>query len=241
VRKLSRRRIGAIMRKELRVYRRNGSIVGAMAILPLIFLVQPLVTVLASSSAAAVAIRHHHELLYMLAIPALVPAALASYAVVGERQMGTLEPVLSTPIRREELLLGKALAVLVPAVTVSYAVYAVFLALVGLFAHSGVSSALIRGPDILAQLIFTPLVAGLSIWIAIAISTRASDVRVAQQLSTLASLPTVAITTLLAFNVFHPTARLAIAFGVALLLANRLGWRLVSALFDRERLIIAKK
>jgi ABC-type transport system involved in multi-copper enzyme maturation permease subunit len=238
---LSRRRIRAIMRKELRAYRRNGSIVGAMAILPLIFLVQPLVTVLVASSASAAVINHHHELLYMLAIPALVPAALASYAVVGERQLGTLEPVLSTPIRRQELLLGKALAVLVPAVTVAYAVYAVFIVLVELFAHSGVAAALIRGPDLLAQVIFTPLVAGSSIWIGIAISTRASDIRVAQQLSTLASLPTVAITTLLAFNVIHATTRVAFILAAALLIANRLGWRLVSALFDRERLIIAKK
>jgi ABC-type Na+ efflux pump permease subunit len=58
----------------------------------------------------------------MLGIPALVPATLAAYAVVGERQQGTLEPVLSTPIRREELLLGKALAVLIPLVAISYAV-----------------------------------------------------------------------------------------------------------------------
>jgi len=47
----------------------------------------------------------------MLAIPALVPATLAAFAIVGERQQGTLEPVLGTPIHREELLLGKALAV----------------------------------------------------------------------------------------------------------------------------------
>ena len=93
-----------------------------MAIIPLVFLVQPLVSVFAALlGVGGRELSQHHELLYMLAIPALVPAALAAYAVVGERQQGTLEPVLSTPIRREELLLGKALAVLVPAVAVSYA------------------------------------------------------------------------------------------------------------------------
>jgi hypothetical protein len=48
-----------------------------------------------------------------LAIPALVPATLAASAVVGERQQATLEPVLTTPISREEFMLGKALAVVV--------------------------------------------------------------------------------------------------------------------------------
>src|SRR5437868_318718 len=80
-----------------------------------------------------------------------VPATLAAFAIVGERQQGTLEPVLGTPIRREELLLGKALAVLIPSVAIAYAVFGVFLGVVALFAHPGVASALIRGPDVIAQ------------------------------------------------------------------------------------------
>jgi ABC-type transport system involved in multi-copper enzyme maturation permease subunit len=238
---LSHRRIRAIVRKELRDYRRNGSIVAGMAIIPMIFLVQPLVSVFAVASSAAGELRHRHELLYMLGIPALVPSALAAYAVVGERQQGTLEPVLTTPIRREELLLGKAVAVLAPSVLIAYAVYGVFLTLVGLFAKPGVSSALIRGPDVVAQVLFTPLLAGWSIWIGIAISARASDVRVAQQIAVLSSLPMIAVTTLLALNTIHPTPRIALILGVVLLLGNRLGWRLGSAAFDRERLITGSR
>jgi ABC-type transport system involved in multi-copper enzyme maturation permease subunit len=238
---VNRRRVRAIFRKELREYRRNRSLVVGMAIIPLVFLVQPLVAVFAASASESAQLSHSHELLYLLGIPALVPATLAAYAVVGEREQGTLEPVLGTPIRRGELLLGKALAVLIPSIAVSYAVCGFFLACVGLFARPGVAAALIRGPDILVQLIFTPLLAGWSIWIGIAISTRSSEVRVAQQLSTLASLPSIAVTTLIAVNVIHPTLGLALILGAALLLANRLGWRLVSAMFDRERLITATK
>jgi ABC-type transport system involved in multi-copper enzyme maturation permease subunit len=234
---VSRRRIRAIVRKEIRTYRRTGSIVGAMAVVPFVFVIQPLISVFALSSQAAAQVSKHHELLYMLAIPALVPVLLASYAIVGERQEGTLEPVLTTPISREELVLGKALAVLVPSIAIAYLVFGVFLAVVALFAHPGVSSAIIRGEDVLVQVTFTPLIAGWSVWLGIAISTRVSDVRVAQQLSVLASLPTVALTTLIALNVIHPSPQLAIALGVVLLIGNRLGWRVVSSLFDRERLI----
>lgn len=234
---VSRRRLRAIVRKELREYRRNRSIVVGMAIFPLIFLVQPLVAVFATSEAASVALRHHHELVYMLAIPALVPATLAAYSVVGERQQGTLEPVLSTPIRRQELLLGKALAVLAPSIAIAYAVFAVFVVLVELFAAAGVAPALIRAPDVLAQLIFTPLIAGWSIWLGLAISTRATEVRVAQQLAVLASLPTIAVTTMIALNVIRPTTGLVLGLAVALLVGNRIGWRVVAAMFNRERLI----
>jgi ABC-2 type transport system permease protein len=241
MRRLSERRIRAIIAKELQVYRRTGSIVATMAVIPLIFLVQPAVSALTISSAAAVPLRSHHELLYMLAIPALVPAMLAAYAVVGERQQGTLEPVLTTPIRREELILGKALSVFVPAVVLSYVIFASFVAIVELFAHPGVPSALIRGSDVIAQVIFTPLIAAWSIWIAMAISTRATDIRVAQQLSALASLPTIAATSLIAFDVIHPTVRLGLILGIALLALNRVAWRLVSRLFDRERLIVGTR
>jgi ABC-type transport system involved in multi-copper enzyme maturation permease subunit len=235
--RVSKRRVRAIFRKELREYRRNGNIISAMVVFPLIFLIQPLITVLTETAAAANGLAHEHVLLYMLAIPALVPSALASYSVVGERQQGTLEPVLATPIRREEFLLGKALAAFVPSLAISYAVLVLFLACVELFAHPGIAPALLQAPDLLAQLLFTPLLAAWSIWIGIAISARCSDVRVAGQLSLLASLPSVAVTTLLALNVIHATLGLALGGAALLLVLDTLGWRITSATFDRERLI----
>ncbi|HEX7268960.1 MAG TPA: ABC transporter permease subunit [Streptosporangiaceae bacterium] len=239
--RLSRRRVRAIVSKELREYRHNGNIIYAMAILPLIFLVQPVVQVFAIPAQASGSLRHEHALLYMLAIPVLVPATLASYSVVGERLQATLEPVLTTPVRRQELLLGKALAAFVPAVAVAYTVFALFVAVVELFAAPGVAPALIRGPDLLAQLVFTPLLATWSIWVGIAISARCSDPRTAGQLAILASLPTVAVTSLIAFNVIPATLGVAFACGAALLILIRLGGRFASALFDRERLITSIK
>ena len=234
---VSSRRVRAIFRKELREYRHNGFIVWTMAIFPLIFLIQPLVVVFLLPASASNELEHGHLLLYMLGIPALVPAAVAAYAVVGERQQGTLEPVLTTPVRREEFLLGKALAALVPSVAIAYAVYAFFLSCVGLFAQPAVASTLLQAPDALAQLLFTPLVAGWSIWVGIAISARASDFRVAQQLGILASLPTAVVAALIAFDVIHATLGLALVLAAALLLGDGLGWRIVTATIDRERLI----
>jgi len=234
---VSRRRVLAIVRKELRDYRRNRYTLWTMAIIPAIFLAQPLVYILNLPATAAVPLAHRHELLYMLAIPALAPSLLAAASVVSERQLGTLEPLLSTPIRRRELLLGKALAPLLPSVVVSYAVYAIFVVIIELFAHPGVASALLQGPLIVAQVVFTPLLALWSIWVGIAISTRSSDIRAAQQLSVLGNLPLVALSTLISQGVIQASLRLAVGLGVALLIIDRFGWRLVAALFDRERLI----
>jgi ABC-type transport system involved in multi-copper enzyme maturation permease subunit len=238
---ISPRRVRAIVRKELREYRRHPSIIVAMAIFPLIFLIQPLVLVFVTPATTATTIAHEHVLLYLLAVPILTPPVLAAYSVAGERQQGTLEPVLTTPIPREEFLVGKALAALVPSIVVAYAVYLVFLTIVVLFAQPALASALVRGPDVLVQLVFTPLLAAWSTWVGIAISTRSGDIRVAQQLSLLANLPLVLVTSLIAFNVIHVTAGLAFGLGLVLVFGDAFGWRIVSPMFDRERLITGSR
>ena len=116
---LSWRRIRSIVRKEFREYRRNRSVIVTMAIFPLIFLIQPVIVVNRLSDSASADLAQMHLLVYMLAIPVFTPAMLAAYAVAGERSQGSLEPVLTTPIRREEFLVGKALAVLVPSIVVA--------------------------------------------------------------------------------------------------------------------------
>jgi ABC-type Na+ efflux pump permease subunit len=234
---LSSRRIRALARKEMREYRRTASIIAAMAVIPLVFLIQPLVLVFALPRAAAGQLSHEHVLLYLLGIPALVPALIAAYGVVGERTQGTLEPMLTTPVRREEFLLGKALAALLPSVAIAYAMYALFLVVVRVFADAAVASALLQWPQMIAQVIFTPLIAAWTIWLGLGISAKSNDIRVAQQLGMLASLPTVLVTSLIAFNVIPPTFGLAVGLAGLLLGLDGLGWRLVSLALDRERLI----
>jgi ABC-2 type transport system permease protein len=233
--------VKAIVVKELSDYRRNRFVmVFTMTLLPLIFIAAPTAQLLAASAAEASSkldSRVGLSLLYLLLIPAIVPSMVAAYSVIGEREQGTLEPILITPIRREEFLIGKALAVIIPTLVVAYTIFGIFLAVAALFAHSGIRSAIFAGSHIPIQLVFTPLLAGWSIWVGIAISARSSDVRVAQQLSVFANLPPVAIVALMGFNVIPPSLGLAVGLAALLLAVDALGWRAVAAMFDRERLI----
>src|SRR5579864_1761474 len=120
-------RVRAMYRKELREYRRSRFIVATMAVIPLGLVIFPLLLVIALPASDANALGGD-PLMILLGIPAVVPSVVATYAVVGEREQGTLEPVLTTPIRREELLLAKALAALVPTLTIAFAVFAFFVA-----------------------------------------------------------------------------------------------------------------
>jgi ABC-type Na+ efflux pump permease subunit len=235
------RRVKAILVKELNDYRRNRFVmVFTMTLLPLIFIAAPTAQLLAAPAAEASSkldSRVGLSLLYLLLIPAIVPSMVSAYSVIGEREQGTLEPILITPIRREEFLIGKALAVLIPTLVVAYTIFGIFLAVAALFAHPGMRTAIFAGSHIPVQVLFTPLLAGWSIWVGIAISARSSDVRVAQQLSVFANLPPVAIVALMGFNVITPSTGLALGLAAALIAVDALGWRAVAAMFDRERLI----
>lgn len=237
-------RIRAVVGKELREYRRNRFILTTMALLPIAFITAPTIQLFATPatvSSPALERRLGLTLLYLLLVPAILPATLAGYAVVGEREQGTLEPVLTTPVRREEFLLGKAVAALAPTLAIAYAMYGIFLTCAALFAHDPMRSAVFQTSHVVIQVCFTPLVAVWSIWAGIAVSTRANDVRVAQQLSVLSSLPPLALTALLTLNVIPATVTVGLIIAAGLVLIDLLGWRIVAGMFDRERLITSTR
>ncbi len=236
-------RLRAVVRKELRDYRRKRSIVVTMAVLPVVFLIQPTLTIfLTPASGPSSGQAYGVSLLLLLLVPVILPSTLAAYSVVGEREQGTLEPLLTTPVRTQEFILGKGAAVMIPTLVLSYAVFGLFLAVVALLANPGTASGVFhQGPILLALFLFAPLLAGWSIVIGMAVSVRASEVRVAQQLGTLASLPPLAVLVLLGVGVIHRSFSVALLFAIALLVIDLRALRIVSRMFDRERLVTGAK
>jgi ABC-type Na+ efflux pump permease subunit len=234
------RRIRAVARRELRDYRRNRFVIGTMVALPLFFIIIPVASVLAinaSSPEGAVQTAVASATLVFFLVPLILPTVIAAYAVVGERDQGTLEPVLTTPVQREELLIGKALAAVVPTVATGYGLIAVFLIMVRARGVPAVEHLVLRPAQVVGAILFMPLLATFSIWVALAISARASDVRVAQQLSSLAMVPMILLLSLLTFGVVSPTVTLALRVAAVLVVIDLLARRLVSRMFDRERLL----
>jgi ABC-type transport system involved in multi-copper enzyme maturation permease subunit len=237
---VSLQRVGAVIRKEWREFRRNRFVITTMAVLPFVFLITPMLTLFRVPDSASGSVVEHAVgamSLLMLIVPIAIPPVIAAYSVVGERDQGTLEPVLTSPVRASELLLGKAAAAFVPSVVIAYVIY--FIAAISIrFGAAHVVSAVVwHTPQLLAQVLFTPLLASWAIWVGIGISTRASDVRVAQQLATLAGLPLLGFTSLISFQLITPSVPLAIGLALALLAIDLAAWRVVARLFDPERLI----
>ena len=104
-----------------------------------------------------------------------------------------------------------------------------------------VQNVVFHPPELIAQIVFAPLLALWSIWACIGIFTRAGDVRVAQQLGSLAGVPLLAFTSLISFQLVTPTVTLAVALALALVAVDIAGWRVCSRLFDPELLIAGRR
>ncbi len=241
---LSATRIRAVIRKEFREYRRNRFIIYTMATLPLFFIAPPVIelfNISASSGASIVRTQVDVTMLLMLVIPVVLPATIAAYSVIGERDQGTLEPLLTTPVSREEFLLGKSFAATIPSVGMAYLFFLALVLAVRFASPRVVVHAVWQPSWFVAEVLFAPLLAAWSVWVGTAISARSSDVRVAQQLGTLASLPALVLPLLMALQVFQPTVTTAIVLALSLAVIDVGAWRVVSLMFDRERLITGKR
>jgi ABC-2 type transport system permease protein len=128
-------------------------------------------------------------LLFML-LPLAIPVTIASYSIVGEKTTHTLEPVLATPIKTIELLAGKALAAVLPAVIATWGGFLIFVigALI-LSVGPGVVDRIIDPLWLMTTFIVGPLLSIASVSVAVMVSSRANDPRVAEQLSMLVMIP----------------------------------------------------
>lgn len=234
-------RLLVVIRKEFREYRRNHFILLTMAGMPIVLLLILAAETFAlprGISDAALRRPIGTALLFLQLIPVMLPTTIAAYAVIGEREQLTLEPVLTTPVTDRELLAGKAVAAVLPAVAISWLLFGVYVGLAEIFAPPVVVSQIWTAEQGVAMTLLAPALAGFAIMIGIIVSLRSSDFRVAQQVAVLASLPVIAFVALITFRVLEPSVGLYAAAAAIVFLLDAASWRLALRLFNRERLLI---
>ena len=171
--------------------------------------------------------------LYLI-MPVFVPILVSSFAIAGEKERRTLEPLLASPVTGLELLIGKSLASLVPALAICVAAFGLLCGTVNLAAGAVV---LPTPMWTFGVFVIAPLFAFFGNGVAVVISGRVGDSRLAQQLSGMTVLPLVG----LAAGQFGGFLKAGLAYyllitgfvlvlDVALLIA-------ATRLFDRERLM----
>jgi ABC-2 type transport system permease protein len=130
---------------------------------------------------------------YFLLIPAMIPIAIASQSVIGERQARSLEPQLATPIEVSELLAGKTLAAALPAIAATVSVWALYGLVNAAIADPRLLRLVFSPQWIVAMASLVPLICLLSVLLGVIVSSRVGDPRTAQQFGAFVVLPIIAI------------------------------------------------
>lgn len=134
------------------------------------------------------AILFNNILMFFMIMPLVIPVSLAVYAVVGEKEQGSLEPLLATPLTDGELFVGKALASVLPGLAVAWICFGLF-SMFLIVLQPPYVGVFFKPAWLLSLFALGPLLATFSVLAAMAVSALTRDTRAAYQLSSLLILP----------------------------------------------------
>ena len=194
-----------------------------------------------SGTALVQAFLFHQFALLVLMVSVVGSMSLAAHAVIGEKLSRTLEPLLATPLSTAELLAAKTLTPMAFALCLMWLTLGIYTSGMALVAAPGVAATFFGVRILLLFFVIGPLVALVSLLLAVIVSSRVNDARSAQQLGALVVLPItgVFVAQLAGHFVLGPRALLLSAAGLAALDAVLL-WVGVRV-FDRERILMKWK
>ena len=175
---------------------------------------------------------------YFLLIPAMVPMAIATQSVIGEKTARSLEPQLATPMEVSELLIGKAIASATPAVLATWGVFLLYGFVNGAIAEPVLTELIFNDVWRVAMISLVPLICLLSVLLGIIVSSRVTDARTAQQIGGFIVIPVIGVAVAGFFSgqasfsmqqVMIGNLVVAVLIGLALMIGN---W-----IFDREAIL----
>ena len=229
--------------KDIKIFIRKRTVLYTLVLLPLLLSVLfPLVIEYGGKSSGGIppsslpGLLHSFEWFYVI-IPAIIPAPIASYSIVGEKLEKSLERLLATPTTDGEILLGKSIAVFIPAIIATYAGATIYMALIDSVTYSKLGYLYYPNWDMGIILLLAPLALLLSIELNIITSSRVSDVRSASQLGSLMFLPFIGIYLASELGAITlDTSTLLILAGVIAVL-DVVMFRVSTSIFQREQIL----
>lgn len=232
--------VRALVRKELREYRHHRMIVLTATILPVAFLFLPVMNLVlydAERAIGGVDFAVGQAMFCFFLTPVIIPATMAAYSVIGERDQGTLEPMLTLPLDDREFLAGKVLAIVLPAVGATWLIFSIYYLLVLVAVEDPVRGAALNPTWVFAMVLMAPLMAMFSTLTGMAFSARSRDVRVAEHLSGLVLLPSMFPILLVVTNAIPAIVVTWVVLAAVVGMVDAGLWRVALRAFERERAI----
>jgi ABC-2 type transport system permease protein len=177
-----------------------------------------------------------------LIFPVTIPSILAATSIVGEKEAGTLEPLLATPIRTWELLLGKALASVIPALILTWLPFiALVMAAQRLAPPEVVKTTVLSLPWLFGIFVLAPSLTLLTVMFLVIVSAWVTEVRTANQLGAVLIAPLVAMIVIQVTRGLTVTMGTVIGIWVVVLGLLALTLPVAVRLFQRETILVRWK
>lgn len=176
-------------------------------------------------------------LLFMI-LPVMIPVTIAAYSIVGEKTARSLEPLLATPITTVELILGKSLAAIIPAVVATWLGYLIYGVGARILLDSDAVFARLLDPLwLIAVFVVGPLLTVFAVCVAIMVSSRVNDPRVAEQLAGVIVLPLILMLTGQSIGFFLLNRTMVVVAAFVILLLDVVLVYLSIRTFERENIL----
>jgi ABC-2 type transport system permease protein len=175
---------------------------------------------------------------FLMLIPTMIAVGFATFSIIEEKQSRSLEPLLATPVRTWELLLGKALSGAIPALIVTWVCALIFFLGVMILGWGNLVSLVLTPSWYITFFVLTPGVAILSFLMGVIGSSRAKDAKNAQNMIVLIVLPVLVIIAIQVTGVLWFTPFLTLLLSIGLLAVDYFVLRVAVRLFQRESIVI---
>ncbi|HTY47194.1 MAG TPA: ABC transporter permease subunit [Methanomassiliicoccales archaeon] len=229
-----------ISRKDFKAFRRKKNVLYTLLIFPIAIsiLLSAVLTVKQIPAAQLSSLLPAFAFFYVI-LAGVVPTAIASYTIVGEKVEKTLEPLLAAPVTDGEILLGKGISAFLPSILAIFGGSILFMVLADLATQN--TFGYYYFPNVntaLTIFLMVPLATLMSVEWNVVVSGRVTDVRIAQQLGGLIVLPFALIYVLGEINVIplNVTNNLLIISGILALIDVAL-FSLARETFQREEIL----
>jgi ABC-2 type transport system permease protein len=175
---------------------------------------------------------------FVLLIPAMIANVFATLSIVEEKTTGTLEPLLATPVRTWELLVGKILAGAVPALLVAWGSTGLFLGIAAGLGWAPLFPLVLTSTWYITLLLLMPAISLMSFAVGVIGSSRARDAKGAQNLAVIVVLPIFALIVVQVTGLVWFTPLLTTGLSLGLIALDLLLVRVAVRLFARESIIV---
>jgi ABC-2 type transport system permease protein len=175
---------------------------------------------------------------FLLLIPTMIAMNSAAFSIVDEKLSRSLEPLLATPVRTWELLLGKALSGAIPAMIMTWICGGVFILAVMGMGWGSLVSYVVNPSFFLFLFLLTPVIVALSFLLGVIGSSRAKDSRSAQNVALLIIFPMFGLIAVQVTGLIWFTPLLTLILGLVLCLIDVLVLRMAVKLFQRESIVV---